>query len=74
MKLTYPLSRTSANSQCKECRGHPGTMVAGTPFNLGGVQMLPVTCDYCGSTKLFNLDVVRAAPYRQDGTEEDFPY
>jgi hypothetical protein len=74
MELSYPWSRI-ATRNCPTCRLGAGKLVAGEPIRLpGGPELLPVTCDYCGHTLWFDLDVVKAAEYRDTSTTENFPY
>jgi hypothetical protein len=74
MKLVYPYSRTRLTSQCQMCRVQRGTLTPGPPFWLGESEILPLTCDYCGHTLLFNLSVPHSTPFGDPDNEENIPY
>jgi len=69
----YPWSRISMRNcpQCKTHRGHLAVRGATTVDNAAGekLELLRVTCDYCGYTLLFDASVMTTAPY-EDGDEE----
>lgn len=79
LRMKYPRSRLKSAGQCGECRQHPGNMedrgrVALTRSDGSTVEFLQWTCDKCGLTKLFDLEVPRSTPWTESGpgsVEED---
>ena len=74
MIYPYPYSRISSSGDCKVCRGQPGRYqergVITLPCAGGGeVNLLQLSCNYCGHTMLFDLSSVKTSPYQGDGQE-----
>jgi predicted nucleic-acid-binding Zn-ribbon protein len=62
--MTYPGSRIRSSGQCNKCRGFPGDMQDTGRIKLHDasgktIELLKWTCDKCGYTVLFDLDVAR---------------
>jgi predicted Zn-ribbon and HTH transcriptional regulator len=71
MQMDFPRSRIKNPGQCPQCRLHPGRMVDRGRLvldNTSGrpVELLQWTCDKCGYTMLFDLDVARSRPWDQE--------
>ncbi len=67
LRMRYPRSRLKSSGQCRECRLHPGNMVDRGRVVMNRddgstVEFLQWTCDKCGYTMLFDLDVPRERP------------
>lgn len=79
MRMRFPRSRISSNGQCKECRLFPGDLVdrgrvRWTDNEGREVEMMLWTCNKCGHTMLFDLDVPRTRPWDEDsGRVEEEP-
>lgn len=72
LKMRYPRSRLKSSGQCRECRLHPGEMVDRGRVTLTQSDGIPVelllwTCDKCGYTMLFDLDVAWSRPWEETG-------
>jgi RNase P subunit RPR2 len=76
--MTYPGSRIRSSGQCNQCRGFPGDMkdtgriklqdASGKP-----IELLKWTCNKCGYTMLFDLDVPRNLPWEDNEFREVLP-
>ena len=73
--MDYPRSRISSSGQCNKCLGHPGDMKDAGRINLQDIsgktiELLRWTCDKCGYTMLFALDIPRNRPWENGEFEE----
>ena len=77
MKVTmdYPRSRISSSGQCNKCSGFPGDMKDTARIKLQDpsgktIELLKWTCNKCGYTMLFDLDIPRNRPCENGEFEE----
>lgn len=75
MSIEFPQSRISHSGQCQLCKGYKGFMqndgrVHMEDENGKRIELLKWTCNNCGHTMLFDMEVVRKRPLiGQDFTE-----
>jgi hypothetical protein len=78
MSMNYPGSRIKSSGQCDKCKGFPGNMQDMGRLKLHDAKGVPVelmkwTCDKCGYTLLFDLDVARRTPLNGEDYTEILP-
>ena len=71
MRMRFPRSRIKSSGQCSQCRLFPGDMVDRGRVRVveasgKEVELLLWTCDKCGYTMLFDLDVPRHRPWDEE--------
>lgn len=76
--MTYPGSRIQSSGQCDKCKQHPGYMQDSGRIKLQDTSGKPIelmkwTCNKCGHTMLFDLDVARNTPWEDIEYREILP-
>jgi RNase P subunit RPR2 len=74
--IKYPQSRIKSSGQCSQCRTVVGEMQDTGRIILQdssgkNVELLKWTCNYCGYTMLFDLNVARNVPFKGNGEQEE---
>jgi predicted nucleic-acid-binding Zn-ribbon protein len=72
--ITYPGSRANV-TQCKVCNRNNGYMLDSGRINLDdasgkSIELMKLTCNRCGYTVLFDLDIPRNHPFDSNDYEE----
>ena len=73
--ILYPASRLRVSAGCDKCgRGEMRYSQLRLPDADGNVlEMLKWTCNFCGYTLLFDLDVALSRPFKGPDYDEVFP-
>lgn len=77
VSMTYPTSRANV-TQCKVCNRNYGYMMDSGRIHLQDksgiiIELMKLTCNRCGYTMFFDLDVPRSRPYDNDDCNEILP-
>jgi|GEM_PF-5683061 len=77
LSIEFPQSRISRSSQCELCKGPKGVMQKSKAFlqDEAGttIELLKWTCDLCGYTMLFDMNVIRNHPLHTEEYTEVLP-
>jgi uncharacterized cysteine cluster protein YcgN (CxxCxxCC family) len=75
--MRYPGSRTKSSGQCDKCKDYGNMQDSGRLMlkltNGNTVELMKWTCDTCGYTMLFDLDIPRTTPYASNEYREILP-
>jgi hypothetical protein len=76
--MMYPGSRIKTSGQCDKCKRFPGYMQDSGRIKLQdasgkSIELMKWTCNKCGYTMLFDLDVARNKPWEDDEYREILP-